>query len=128
MTKDQALRLALEALELHGKQYPHMVKGYCLDAITAIKEALETKDEPVAWGMKKDGVILDVICPEEHEREEGSYTVPLYTTPQRTWVGLTDKERQEIHGSTKSPYDDLLLVEAKLKKKNNPPKEKDIKD
>jgi hypothetical protein len=40
MTKDEALKLALEALELHGKQYPHMVKGYCLDAITAIKEAL----------------------------------------------------------------------------------------
>ena len=39
MTKE-ALKLALEALELHGKQYPHMVKGYCLDAITAIKEAL----------------------------------------------------------------------------------------
>jgi hypothetical protein len=31
--------------------------------------------------MEKDGVILDVICPDEHEREEGSYTVPLYTHP-----------------------------------------------
>jgi hypothetical protein len=40
MTKDKALDLALEALELHGKQYPHMVKGYCLDALTAIKQAL----------------------------------------------------------------------------------------
>jgi hypothetical protein len=39
-SKDEALKLALEALELHGKQYPHMVKGYCLDAITAIKQAL----------------------------------------------------------------------------------------
>ena len=39
MSKD-VLKLALEALELHGKQYPHMVKGYCLDAITAIKQAL----------------------------------------------------------------------------------------
>ena len=58
MTKDQALRLALEALELHGKQYPHMVKGYCLDAITAIKEALETKDEPRTWvGLKDDDEI-----------------------------------------------------------------------
>ena len=52
----------------------------------------ETKDEPVAWGMEKDGVILDVICPAEHEREEGGYTVPLYTTPQRTWVKLTDED------------------------------------
>jgi hypothetical protein len=32
-----AVKQALEALELHGNQYPHMVKGYCLDAITALK-------------------------------------------------------------------------------------------
>jgi hypothetical protein len=43
--KDKALRLALEALELHGKQYPHMVKGYCIDAITAIKEALAQPEQ-----------------------------------------------------------------------------------
>jgi len=40
----------------------------------------------------------------------------VYCPPK--WIELTDKERQEIHGSTKSPYDDLLLVEAKLKEKN----------
>jgi hypothetical protein len=40
------------------------------------------KQEPVAWGMKgEDGSILDVICPDEHAREEGSYTIPLYTYP-----------------------------------------------
>ena len=49
MTKE-VLKLALEALELHGEQYPHMVKGYCLDAITAIKEALaQPEQEPLAW-------------------------------------------------------------------------------
>lgn len=43
----QTLEMALEALELHGQQYPHMVKGYCLDAITAIKEALaQPEQEP----------------------------------------------------------------------------------
>jgi len=40
----------------------------------------------------------------------------VYCPPK--WIELTDKERQEIHGSTKSPYDDLLLVEAKLKELN----------
>jgi hypothetical protein len=48
MTKDEALKQALEALELHGNQYPHMVKGYCLDAITAIKQALAAPVHPVA--------------------------------------------------------------------------------
>ena len=54
------------------------------------KEQLETKDEPVAWGMETDGLIYDVICPAEHEREEGEYTIPLYTTPQRK--PLTDEQ------------------------------------
>jgi len=69
MTKE-VLKLALEALELHGEQYPHMVKGYCLDAITAIKEALmsvpdgaqpsvSVEHEPVAWMHTKiDGVVV----------------------------------------------------------------------
>jgi hypothetical protein len=38
--------------------------------------------EPVAWGMlDKDGGIYDSISPEEHDREEGAYTIPLYTHP-----------------------------------------------
>jgi hypothetical protein len=81
-------------------------------------EALETKDEPVAWGMKKDGVILDVICPDEHDREEGSYTVPLYTTPQRTWVGLTDEEIENIYMETMNFQLNARALEAKLKDKN----------
>ena len=39
--------------------------------------------EPVAWGMrdKTTGLILDVICPDEHESFEGDYTVPLFAAP-----------------------------------------------
>jgi len=87
------------------------------------KEQLETKDEPVAWGVF-EGNLHDMFFTKEEAQEmaklKGSHAEirPLYTTPQRTWVGLTYEERQEIHGSTKSPYDDLLLVEAKLKEKN----------
>ena len=36
---------------------------------------------PVAWGMLSKGVIVDVICPKEHDREEGDYTVALYRNP-----------------------------------------------
>ena len=46
--------------------------------------------EPVAWGMlDKDGGIYDSISPEEHDREEGAYTIPLYTHPTKT---LTDEQ------------------------------------
>jgi hypothetical protein len=47
-------------------------------------------NEPVAWGMlDKDGGIYDSISPEEHAREEGAYTIPLYTHPVKE---LTDEE------------------------------------
>ena len=45
-----------EALELHGKQYPHMVKGYCLDAL-AIKpdaSALQQHDEALIERVAKE--------------------------------------------------------------------------
>ena len=98
------------------KSHPHEnMNEYCQH---------KTKDEHVAWGMKKDGVILDVICPDEHEREEGEYTIPLYTHP-KEWVGLTKEEINE--GLLRSFYvlekarawrDGVAWAEAKLKDKN----------
>jgi hypothetical protein len=45
--------------------------------------------KPVAWGYRySDGNIYDVICPEEHDRLEGMYTIPLYTAPRE----LSDEE------------------------------------
>jgi hypothetical protein len=38
--------------------------------------------------LDKDGGIYDSISPEEHDREEGAYTIPLYTHP----AELTDEE------------------------------------
>ena len=49
MTKDDALRLASEALEYTGLKWPQVE-----EAITAIKAALEAKDEPVAWEGGED--------------------------------------------------------------------------
>jgi len=144
MNKDKALRLALEALENSWTEPNNEQYEIEKNAITAIKEALETKDEPVAWGMEKDGVILDVISPDEHDREEGSYTVPLYTSPQiktknepvpweqfhehmagpnyvapkRTWVGLTDEEIESIYMETMNFQQNARRIEAKLKERN----------
>jgi len=82
----------------------------------------QEQGEPVAWGMQgKDGFIFDVICPAEHEREEGGYTTPLYTTPQQcTWVGLTDDEKRLIEVKHGLMYFEAVFfdIEAKLKEKN----------
>jgi len=124
MTKDEALKLALDALEGFIPYLPLKDEAQCNrydKAITAIKEALETKDAPVAWGMKTDGLIYDVICPAEHEREEGEYTIPLYTHP-KEWVGLTPQERDEIqdqvYGAVPHHVAFAHAIEAKLKEKN----------
>jgi len=124
MSKDEALKLALEALKLWLNH--KLDEDTAWEAHNAIKEALKIKDEPVAWGMEKDGVILDVICPDEHEREEGEYTIPLYTTPQRTWVVLTDEEKaQFVVAYYPSNWDRKTAVslmndyEKYLKEKNN---------
>lgn len=38
---------------------------------------------PIAWAMPRtDGLVFDVICPKEHERYEGKYTLPLYALTQ----------------------------------------------
>jgi hypothetical protein len=43
----------------------------------------------------------------------------VYTTPQqRTWVGLTDEEANELWESTDSDWELMKRVEAKLKEKN----------
>jgi len=78
------------------------------------------KDEPVAWGMETDGLIYDVICPVEHEREEGEYTIPLYTR-HKEWVGLTVDEIAELVCNLEDPENRIELakkIEAKLKDKN----------
>ena len=121
MTKDEALKLALEALKLWLNH--KLDEDTAWEAHNAIKEALKIKDEPVAWGMEKDGVILDVICPEEHEREEGEYTTPLYTTPQRTWVVLTEEDLKLLSAEWRIVYgawmDDFARdIESKLKERN----------
>ena len=86
---------------------------------TTYKEQLETKDEPVAWGMETDGLIYDVICPAEHEREEGEYTIPLYTHP-KEWVWLTDKEVDECLQGLPTQTIDVYArrIEIKIKEKN----------
>jgi hypothetical protein len=45
----EAARMALEAMELHATQYPHMQKGYTVDAIEALRAALAEQQEPLTF-------------------------------------------------------------------------------
>ena len=80
MTKDEALRLALEALGWTDEWRPQGLKE---EAITAIKAALEAKDKPfmASYEHKQYGYYKD---------ESGS--LKLGDIPQRTWVKLTNEQ------------------------------------
>jgi len=140
MDKDTALRLALETLEYTGLKWPQVE-----EAITAIKAALEAKDEPwekfcdshCVWtdhhpdcklakdepeyyGLTKDHLWMS-ISKEHYDRLKPEFRMTCYTTPpQRTWVGLTDEEISAIDWkSNETLHDFARAIEAKLKDKNN---------
>jgi len=175
MTKDEALKIALEALETALDFDIDAEDGYYLQAITAIKEALaQPEQEPVAWAdLKKeaqqiveskflwkkfiDGTPLsnDIACwmadfvqssmtPPQPKQEPaacpkniGALGMPVnvpVTPPQRTWVELTDEDRQAAFESMPDMLDGFLktwgwlhfskAIEAKLKQKNGYAEEK----
>ncbi len=72
----EAIKAVVDLIEMGG------VVGQ-KDIVKCLRSAIEQADrqEPVAWGYMHNGVVYDCICPAEHERVAGEYTVPLYTAP-----------------------------------------------
>ncbi len=133
MTKDEALDLALEALEYIENNYMSLPKSGS-EAITAIKQARSAQaQEPVAI-VDEDGVI--VVCHYKYKPGDKLYTTPpggrqsedCLTAAQRPvaephkWVGLTDDEFENIElgcrSTSSGKIEAMQKVEAKLKEKN----------
>ena len=134
MTKDEALRLALEALEMFCEH------GSILRPIKtrdAIKAALEAKGEPVANSSAWFALVMNAAAELEDAshclRDEDAKQVAirgakyyreqahtLYTTPpQRTWVGLTKEERHAISMANRPYCADIMAAhEEELKRRN----------
>ena len=164
MTKDEALKLALEALEKHAEL------GLLAGAtITAIREALAQPEQgPVAWlHTKIEGVAVphrpadldkhpdrwealyktpppcptcealartvmldqtshDTTPPQPEPVIDKSAAVRIATSlgwePKRTWVGLTDEDKQIAFDDTQEAsggfWEFADAIEAKLKEKN----------
>jgi hypothetical protein len=137
----EALKLALEALESGVKTTANRISWTEYDcelmeqAITAIKEALaQPEQEPVAlkvyrgelcYKSQEDDQSFGMWCPvtEDLPFPEGT---KFYTTPpQRTWVGLTDREIDDLYCEHHDEYGCQLsatgyerAIEAKLMEKN----------
>jgi len=96
-----------------------------LDAAKVIEALAQPEQEPVAT--------LDDLEQEIYEntrqfvsRDVMEWMLKRYytTPPQRTWVGLTDEERIEIHHQAWSRVQVVQMTEAKLKEKNGYAEEK----
>jgi hypothetical protein len=115
MTKDEALKLAIEALDSENPDIQ-------LRAALALRTALtQPAQEPVAWlmykGTHKDSFWLDKGDAYNFEMTPEHRWEPLYTTPpQRPWVGLTDEEIEDCveMGIQKT----CRAIEAALRSKN----------
>ena len=125
MTKDEALRLAIESLCCVRDMVGNSDNLEYIDhQVAKIEAALEAKDEPVAWVYPEFWQHLENLNCGTAYRLSGIGRQPLYTTPpQRTWVELTYEEIQELRSKIDSTahwtYDEFAkAIEAKLKEKN----------
>jgi len=135
---EEALKLALEALEGVLDDAPKVLDAsisgglyevvQCREAITAIKEALAQHDSVQAKPEPEQDHIPDArkmvteqepdIYPEE-AYEMGLEAIAYYTTPpQRTWVGLTDEEIEEIGFESADRESAVIQTIDKLKERN----------
>jgi hypothetical protein len=110
MTKDEALKLALDVLLEMSPSGPigSDIWQKQMSAITTIAKALaQPAQEPVAQysDIASDG---------------GLDPRNQFDAPQRPWIGLTDEEIREIHSASRGQDVGVAtgLIEAKLKEKN----------
>ena len=103
----------------NGKQADCAPPSWLVDAINKATTPPMPEQEPKFWEMP-DGKIVNKWGLQFYN---GVVGVALYTyLPKREWVGLTQKEVQEIHDTyhkRMGPQEFASMLEAKLKEKNN---------
>ena len=129
----EALKLALEALEVYwGKAEHRRTKedeSKAVEAITAIKEALaltstqcEVQPEQEPVGEFNQSLHVNYPTLVWNNGYVAKFGDKLYTTPpNRSWVRLTEVEKQQMYQGTMwgtSIYGYADAVEAKLKELN----------
>ena len=109
----EAMQMALEALESDPLSHAGLVSRK--QAIAALRQALETEQEPVAW-ISEGG---DVSRSKRYMDEMGFECNPLYTAPpKKQWVGLTLNEAEDFYEKYTDRAELINAVDKFLEEKN----------
>ena len=123
MTFEQRCRLSEQCLP--EAPYRAMLTKLHDEMLAALAQP---EQEPVAWKHPDKNMVFWKDTKEVDEYHGFKPTIPLYTTtPQRTWVGLTDPEVElywdwedfQIGAGRSTILEMVRDIEAKLKEKNN---------
>jgi hypothetical protein len=111
----EAMQMALEALELY--QSKSSVQMFD-DAVKALRQALETEQEPVCWTVADGWVYANDTSQIGTSKEVNWQT--LYTAPPKAaeWVGLTDEDMEALF-LNEDGVRFARYIEAKLREKNH---------
>ncbi len=117
----EAMQMALEALESDPISHAGLVSRK--QAITALRQALETEQEPVATVTSESGN-PNLSMSWWHEPALPVGTKIYTSSPKREWVGLTDEEINSVcyKRDWTAPWTNTTFaraIEAKLKEKNH---------
>jgi hypothetical protein len=115
MTKDNSTGKNKDFYELGKKMFdrlnPHIAHN---------PKVIGPEQEPAAWMVYTEDGQSVYVTDNPTDIQEGQRALPLYVTPppQRTWVGLTDDEKQEAYYKIDLWSECIAFIEAKLKEKN----------
>ena len=111
----EAMQMALEALESDPISHAGLVSRK--QAITALRQALETKQEPVLWLKTWPDGSVSVLKTKSHAFADHELE-PLYTAPPKQWVGLTLNEAEDFYDKYPDRAELINAIDKFLMEKN----------
>jgi hypothetical protein len=113
----EAMQLALEALESDPVSHAGLVSRK--QAITALRKALETEQEPVAFiNVEKQKLEWAKLTSWHTPTIVNLPKIPLYTAPPKQWVGLTLNEAEDFYEKYTDRAELINAIDKFLEEKN----------